>query len=153
MAGSVNYIGARVLATLGALRSGVGLATLAVPGELLPIVAAQLTEATFLPLPSDMGVLIERAVEPLFKALAEREYKALLVGCGLGREKETQALYPRPAAVAAPRRAYGRGAASAPWASAWPRAAPPTRRQSAGQGRGGEAKRTLPAAGASTPTG
>ena len=29
VAGSVNYIGAGVLATLGALRSGVGLATLA----------------------------------------------------------------------------------------------------------------------------
>jgi hydroxyethylthiazole kinase-like uncharacterized protein yjeF len=66
VAGSVNYIGAPVLATLGALRSGVGLATLAVPGELLPIVAVKLTEATFLGLPSDMGVLIDRAVEPVF---------------------------------------------------------------------------------------
>ena len=59
VAGSLNYIGAGVLATLGAMRVGVGLATLATPIDLLPIVAAKLTECTFLPLPSDMGVLTE----------------------------------------------------------------------------------------------
>jgi NAD(P)H-hydrate epimerase len=91
VAGSINYIGAGVLATLGALRSGVGLATLAMPAELLPIMAAKLTEATFVMLPSDLGVLVERAVETVFKTLGKQEYKALLVGCGLGREKETSA--------------------------------------------------------------
>jgi NAD(P)H-hydrate epimerase len=91
VAGSINYIGAGVLATLGALRSGVGLATLAMPAELLPIMAAKLTEATFVMLPSDLGVLVERAVETVFKTLDKQEYKALLVGCGLGREKETSA--------------------------------------------------------------
>ena len=91
VAGSVNYIGAGVLNTLGALRSGVGLATLAVPIELLPIVASKVTEATFIALPSDLGVLIERSVEPVLKALAQREYAALVVGCGLGQERETQA--------------------------------------------------------------
>ena len=89
VAGSLNYVGAGVLATLGAMRSGVGLATLATPMELLGIVAAKLTESTFLPLPADMGALTERAADPLFKALGERSYKALLVGNGLGREKET----------------------------------------------------------------
>ena len=91
VAGSINYIGAGVLATLGALRSGVGLATLATPAELLPIMAAKLTEATFVMLPSDLGVLVERAVETVFKTLEKQEYAALLVGCGLGREKETSA--------------------------------------------------------------
>ncbi len=91
VAGSLNYIGAGVLATLGAMRVGVGLATLATPIDLLPIVAAKLTECTFLPLPADMGVLTERAVAPLFEALAKRPYQALLVGNGFGREKETLA--------------------------------------------------------------
>lgn len=91
VAGSINYIGAGVLATLGALRSGVGLATLAMPAELLPIMAAKLTEATFVMLPSDLGVLVERAVETVYKTLDKQEYQALLVGCGLGREKETGA--------------------------------------------------------------
>lgn len=89
VAGSLNYIGAAVLSTLGAMRIGVGLATLATPIELLPIVAAKLTECTFLPLPADMGILTERSVKPLFDALTERQYKALLVGNGLGHEKET----------------------------------------------------------------
>jgi len=89
VAGSLNYVGAPVLATLGAMRVGVGLATLATPFELLPMVSAKLTECTFRPLPSDMGVLNDRAVASLQKALNEREYKALLVGNGLGREKET----------------------------------------------------------------
>jgi NAD(P)H-hydrate epimerase len=89
VAGSLNYIGAAVLSTMGAMRIGVGLATLATPIELLPIVAAKLTECTFQPLPGDMGILTERSVKPLFDALSERQYKALLVGNGLGREKET----------------------------------------------------------------
>jgi NAD(P)H-hydrate epimerase len=108
VAGSANYIGAGVLATTGALRSGVGLATLAVPVELLPIVATRLTESTFVPLPSDMGVLIERSVDPVFKTLAEREYTALLVGCGLGREKETQAFI-RGLLLTNAETAHGRG--------------------------------------------
>jgi NAD(P)H-hydrate epimerase len=91
VAGSLNYVGAGVLAARGALRAGVGLATLATPFELLPMVAAQLTECTFYPLPSDMGVLIDRSAGEVFKALGKREYKALLVGNGLGTEKETLA--------------------------------------------------------------
>ncbi len=55
VAGSVNYIGAAALATQGAMRVGAGLVTLASPGDLLPMLAAKLTECTFLPLPSDMG--------------------------------------------------------------------------------------------------
>lgn len=89
VAGSLNYIGAGVLATQGALRAGVGLATLATPLELLSVAAAKLTECTFLPLPADLGVLTDRAVAPLLKALDERAYTALLIGNGLGREKET----------------------------------------------------------------
>ncbi len=108
VAGSINYIGAGALATLGALRSGVGLATLATPAELLPIMAAKLTEATFVMLPSDLGVLVERAVETVFKTLDQQEYKALLVGCGLGREKETSAFI-RGLLLSSADTAFGRG--------------------------------------------
>ena len=111
--------------------------------ELLPIVAAKLTEATFLGLPSDMGVLIDRAVEPVFKALSERDYSALLVGNGLGREKETQAFIRGLLLSGKPRAAPGRGASGLS-ASASPPAAPARSRQSAGQGRRGKSKRALP---------
>jgi NAD(P)H-hydrate epimerase len=87
VAGSVNYIGAAALATQGALRSGAGLVTLGCPGDLLGILASKLTECTFLPLPSDLGALGLHAVEKLHEALGE--YKSLLVGCGLGTDKET----------------------------------------------------------------
>ncbi len=91
VAGSLNYIGAGVLAAQGALRSGVGLTTLATPFELLTMVAAHLIECTFHPLPSDMGALIDRSAVEVFKALGKRTYQALLVGNGLGQEKETLA--------------------------------------------------------------
>lgn len=87
VAGSVNYIGAAALATQGALRSGAGLVTLGCPGDLLGILAAKLTECTFLPLPSDLGALGSHAVEKLYDELAG--YNALLVGSGLGQDKET----------------------------------------------------------------
>jgi NAD(P)H-hydrate epimerase len=87
VAGSVNYIGAAALATEGAMRTGAGLVTLACGGDLLVILAAKLTECTFLPLPSDLGAISARAVDKLREALAG--YNALLVGCGLGKEQET----------------------------------------------------------------
>lgn len=89
VSGSVNYIGAAALATEGAMRSGAGLVTLACAGDLLPILAVKLTECTFLPLPSDLGAIAQPAAD---KLLAEtRGYSAVLIGCGLGKEKETAA--------------------------------------------------------------
>lgn len=87
VAGSINYIGAATLAVQGALRSGAGLVTLGCPGDLLAILAIKLTECTFLPLPSDMGAIAPHAIEKLVDAL--KSYKSLLVGCGLGQDKET----------------------------------------------------------------
>jgi NAD(P)H-hydrate repair Nnr-like enzyme with NAD(P)H-hydrate dehydratase domain len=87
VAGSVNYVGAAALATQGAMRVGAGLATLAPPGDLLSMLAAKLTECTFLPLPSDMGVIASHASEKVRGGLDG--YSALLVGCGIGTEKET----------------------------------------------------------------
>jgi ADP-dependent NAD(P)H-hydrate dehydratase / NAD(P)H-hydrate epimerase len=87
VAGSINYVGSAALAAWGALRAGAGLVTLGIPGDLLGMLAAKVTEATFLPLPSDLGVLASPAADKLRTAL--EGYSALLIGCGIGREKET----------------------------------------------------------------
>ena len=89
VAGSINYVGAAALATEGALRSGAGLVTLGCAVDLLPILAVKITEATFLPLASDLGVVSERGIEKLRDNL--EGYKSLLIGCGLTHEKETTA--------------------------------------------------------------
>jgi ADP-dependent NAD(P)H-hydrate dehydratase / NAD(P)H-hydrate epimerase len=87
VAGSINYVGSAALAAWGALRSGAGLVTLGIPGDLLGMLSAKVTEATFLPLPSDLGVLASPAADKLRAGL--EGYDALLIGCGIGKEKET----------------------------------------------------------------
>ncbi len=87
VAGSVNYTGAAALAGVSATRVGTGLVTLALPQPLYPIVAARLTEATYLLLPHDMGVLAPGAVKVLSEKLGD--YDALLLGPGLGQEEPT----------------------------------------------------------------
>ncbi|MDP2931567.1 MAG: NAD(P)H-hydrate dehydratase [Chloroflexota bacterium] len=84
VAGSINYIGAAYLACSGAMRTGAGLVTLATAASLQPILAAKLTEATYLPLPeSSPGVISEEATRLIFQE--HHRYDALLVGCGLGQ--------------------------------------------------------------------
>ena len=87
VAGSANYTGAAGLAGAAATRVGTGLVTLAVPESLHPVLAAQVSETTFLLLPENLGVLVPAAVEVLAEYLGN--YQACLVGPGLGREKET----------------------------------------------------------------
>jgi hydroxyethylthiazole kinase-like uncharacterized protein yjeF len=87
VAGSVNYTGAAHLAAISAVRSGTGLVTLALPQAIHPIIAARLTEATYLLLPHDMGVLAPDAVKVLVEKM--KGYDALLVGPGLTQEKPT----------------------------------------------------------------
>ena len=89
VAGSILYAGAPALAASAAYRSGAGLVTVAVPRSILPIVAAKLTEATFLPLPEALGVISADAVPVLSQAL--EGYRALLLGPGLTHEKEAVA--------------------------------------------------------------
>ena len=89
VAGSVNYAGAPYLAAAAAARVGTGLVTLAPPQPIYPILAAKLTEATFLLLPHDMGVFVPGAIKVLAPKL--KGYTALLLGPGLGREKATVA--------------------------------------------------------------
>ena len=81
------------------MRVGTGLVTLGCPGDLLAILATKLTECTFMPLASDLGSIAPHAIDKLFDEL--EGYNALLVGCGLGQDKETVAfmktLFARPA--------------------------------------------------------
>lgn len=85
--GSYGMAGAAILAARGALRCGVGIAEIAVPHRIYPIVASAVPEAVFSLYddsdPSD-------AVSCIADAL--RRADAVLIGCGLGRTPLTEAL-------------------------------------------------------------
>lgn len=84
--GSINYPGAAYLSCAAAARVGTGLVTAAVAQPVWAPLAAKLSEATFLLLPSDMGVIAEGGAKLLREKLTETGYDALLVGCGLTQE-------------------------------------------------------------------
>jgi hydroxyethylthiazole kinase-like uncharacterized protein yjeF len=87
-AGSINYIGAAYLACSGAMRVGAGLVTLATGASLQPVLAAKLTEATYLPLPeSRPGVTSVEAAGIIHRQCGQ--YQTLLLGCGLGQNAAT----------------------------------------------------------------
>ena len=86
-AGSINYIGAAYLAGSGAMRVGAGLVTLATATSLQPILAAKLTEATYLPLPeSQPGIVALQAADIVGQQFGQ--YQVLLLGCGLGQSQQ-----------------------------------------------------------------
>jgi NAD(P)H-hydrate epimerase len=88
VAGSINYVGAAYLACMGAARIGAGLVTLATPESLHGIMAAKLTETTYLPLPeAENGIIGSDAFNILKKHLPD--YRVMLMGCGLGQHPET----------------------------------------------------------------
>ena len=82
LAGSEGYTGAPVLAARAALRTGAGLVYLGVPRDIYPIVAVKCDEAMPFPLPEDYSAILERA----------GGCDAALIGPGLGRSPETEAL-------------------------------------------------------------
>jgi ADP-dependent NAD(P)H-hydrate dehydratase / NAD(P)H-hydrate epimerase len=92
-AGSVNFIGAALLAGEGAYRSGVGLVRMAVPEPLHVALAGSLPEATWLPLPHHKGGISADAVDVLRESLERAS--AFLVGPGLGSDVETEAFITR----------------------------------------------------------
>jgi NAD(P)H-hydrate epimerase len=89
VAGSTNYTGAAYLAGAAATRAGAGLVTLALPAAIHIAVAAQLSEAIYLPLPHEGGGIAVEATQVLAERLGE--YDALLLGPGLGRQPGTTA--------------------------------------------------------------
>jgi NAD(P)H-hydrate epimerase len=88
IAGSVNYPGATALAAKGAYRCGAGLVTLAVPEPIYRPLVSTITEATWIVLPHDQGVVSQEAVDILQPLM--KDFDALLVGPGFGTEKSTE---------------------------------------------------------------
>lgn len=90
ISGSAQYTGAAMLSTNGALRSGVGLCTLATPMRVINAIAAAIPEAVYLPLEQDIdGFINEKSVDVIKNELEKRRYEAVLVGCGLGNREDT----------------------------------------------------------------
>lgn len=89
VAGSRGMTGAASLAAMSALKVGAGLVTLTTPESLNPIYEAKLTEVMTAPLDEVKQGIIggDKAAEKILD-LAEK-FDAILLGCGLGRERET----------------------------------------------------------------
>ena len=98
--GSVGYTGAPVFAARAAVRTGSGLVFLAVPAAVWPVVAVKTDEAMAFPLPEREGRLA-LAAEDAIRSRAQG-CDALLIGCGLGRGEETDALSRRLLTVPRP---------------------------------------------------
>ncbi len=87
VAGSINYTGAAILAGQAAGRVGAGLVSLAPPETIQPVLASQLAEATYWPLPDNNGLIAPTAVGPLMDRFDRTT--ALLIGPGLGHADST----------------------------------------------------------------
>ena len=90
LCGAVGYTGAPYLAAEAAVRSGSGLVFLGVPERVWPVVAAKCDSAMPAPLPEKAGgvaLAAEAAVREKLKGM-----DAFLLGCGLGRNSETEQL-------------------------------------------------------------
>lgn len=90
IAGSNGKTGAALLATQGAMRSGAGLVSCAVPAKLAPIFAASFTEAMYPPLPGTEDAFT-LADYPLLAELCHHK-QALVLGPGIGTAADTAAL-------------------------------------------------------------
>ena len=91
LAGSVGKTGAATMACEAALRMGAGLVTLGIPKSLNPIMEMKLTEVMTEPLPeTTKQTLSLRAFDTILRLCQNK--KALIIGPGIGTEKETQSL-------------------------------------------------------------
>jgi ADP-dependent NAD(P)H-hydrate dehydratase / NAD(P)H-hydrate epimerase len=91
LVGSMNYPGAAYLSCMGTIRVGAGLTTLAIARSLQPVMAAKLTEVTYLPLPeAEPGIVSKEAINILSQQLPQ--YNVLLMGCGIGQHSSVAEL-------------------------------------------------------------
>ena len=89
--GSVGYTGAPIFASRAAVRTGAGLVFLGVPQSVWPGAAVKSDEAMPFPLPETAdGKLSLLAEEPIRRRAAGCD--AVLLGCGLGRDWQTDTL-------------------------------------------------------------
>jgi NAD(P)H-hydrate epimerase len=88
VAGSLDYLGAALLASLAAARAGAGLVRLAVPASLQPLVAGRVLEIITLGLP-EADTPGEVDAERALARLLEVEHDALVVGPGLRAGRPT----------------------------------------------------------------
>ena len=94
IAGSKGMTGAAVLCAAGALRSGAGLVTVAVPQSVQAVVAAQLhPEAMILGLAeTKSGMISPAALADIFRCIDEKQITAVVVGPGIGLYHEMTGL-------------------------------------------------------------
>ena len=88
VAGSINYVGAPLLAGKAAYRIGTGLVKMAVPGSVQLMIAGQFPEATWILLPHELGVIAESSADLLIKNMDRAT--AILIGPGIGLEDTTK---------------------------------------------------------------
>ena len=89
--GSMRMTGAACLAVGGALRCGAGLVTAAFPQSAYAGIAPKLTEPLLLPLDSNFeGTFSFNALADIFEA--SKRASAVLLGCGIGFNKDTTRL-------------------------------------------------------------
>lgn len=87
--GSAYYPGAVCMATLAALRTGVGIATVAAPRTVAHGFIGKIVEPTWLPLPENAnGVVLPEAAERIAEKLPG--YQAVCLGCGLSNEPDAE---------------------------------------------------------------
>ena len=86
--GSIEYSGAIRLAGMAnaAMRSGAGVATVAAPRSICPLIAPAILESTLFPLEDENGELVFNEEE--FARLAGR-YDCIAIGMGIGNSPET----------------------------------------------------------------
>ena len=90
LCGSVGFTGAPVFAARAAVRTGSGLVYLGVPQSIWEVVAKKCDEAMPFPLPDRDGKLALTAETEIRTRIAACD--AVLIGCGLGRNTESDAL-------------------------------------------------------------